>query len=696
MTTEASKPWWHTNGLLKAGGWHPYTGRMRRGIQPEDAEEQYEWEYTEEHILRLKELGVRLLVGQFDRGLGETDQAPHQDKAKLQAELCHKHGIYHGVYMANTVYFESMLKDHPDCEDWVVHTHDGRLSHYGGLQTFRWVACFNSPGWRQHMKEQVQKAIEYVGTDLLHWDNLGVWPEPDSCHCQHCQAAFRRYLQQRYPTAEEQTRRFGFAAGDFSTFRAPNYYLRFIQPWEVDHYDNPLHQDWIEFRMWTVTDYIRDMMEYARSLKPDIGADSNGQSIFGMNQAFIHGIDQDEQARHVDIICDECPDTRPDDEPGAIYPATVRFRGLKFHRRYGRPIFTAFNGEERLAFNMTFGGHPGINNRWGYAEPGKAPLRPPQPGVWELLEHYRRHENLYLDAVPLGRIAVWRGKKSLAFCSTDTHLSACVIEQLLFNTRIPFHILMDRAIAEEDLSAWRLIVVPNTWYISDEQVERLSAYVRGGGALLLTEQAGQFTAQPRRRTRPAFAHLFAEGLAEARAEQVEAFQFDPNKQFATKVGAGAAAYAVCGAGRVAYLPRIDYVHRPHAFRSGYNKRYDGIDSRYWKEPHNRREILDAIRWLDPSWDDVRVTGGPELRIELVRTAGGTHALHLLRCGELDGPRDLMLSLRTGAAPAGAVLCRPDRAEPIALQWHARGDRQEAALGGVGRHAVVNLGDYAFA
>ncbi len=475
MTKEAKKPWWRTTGLLKAGGWHPYTGRMRQGIQPEDIEEQYAWEYTEEHVLRLKELGVKLLIGQFDRGLGETDQAEHQELARRLAEMCHKHGIYHGVYIANTVYYESMLKDHPDCEDWVIKTHDGRLVHYGGLQTFRWVACFNSPGWRQHIKEQVKTAIEFVKTDELHFDNLGVWPEPDSCHCQYCQEAFRKYLIEHYPTPEAQKRRFGFAADDFSTFRAPNFYLRFLPPWGFDRYDNPLHQDWIDFRCWTVTDYIRDMTEHAKSLKPDICIDSNGQSIFGDNRAFMHGVDAEEQSQYVDIVCDECPDFRPDDSPDAVHRSTAKMRGMNFYRRLGKVIFTAFRDEETLAFNIAFCGHPGINSYWGYAEPGTKPLKPHQPGVKELLDHYQRSEDLYVDARAAAKIAVWRGKKSMRYISSDTHLSAIIIEQLLFNSRIPFSIVMDRCIEQEDLGQFRLIILPNTEYVSQAQIDRLSA-----------------------------------------------------------------------------------------------------------------------------------------------------------------------------------------------------------------------------
>ncbi|MBI4026505.1 MAG: beta-galactosidase [Verrucomicrobia bacterium] len=263
-----SLPWWKTDGIICAGGWHPLAGRLRAGNQTEAAEQDFAWEYSEAHIRRLKQLGITLLIGQFDRGLGDQDQAKAQKLAGLQARLCHRHGLRHGVYLANTIYFESMLKEHPECEEWAAKTHDHHFVHYGGEQTWRWVACFNSPGWRVRMKRQIEKAIREVGTDWLHFDNLAVWPEPDSCHCPFCQEAFRRFLRERYPTPASRRRRFGFTG--FDTFHAPNFYMRFAPPWDLDRINNPLMQEWILFRCWTVTDYIREMVEYARELKPDI------------------------------------------------------------------------------------------------------------------------------------------------------------------------------------------------------------------------------------------------------------------------------------------------------------------------------------------------------------------------------------------------------------------------------------------
>jgi len=682
-------PWWKTTGMLVAGGWHPLAGRLRNRIPEENIEEEYEWEYTEDHILRLKELGITVLVGQYDRGLGDTDQAESQEKARLQAELCHKHGIKHGVYMPNTIYYESMLKDYPDCEDWVVKTHDGGKTYYGGEQTWRWVACMNAPGWRSHIKRSVEKAIKYVKTDWLHFDNLGQSLAPQHCHCKYCQESFRKFLAERYPDAESQKRRFGYTG--FDTFRIQVFFPKFAEPWSIDRFRSPLFQEWLDWRIATVTGYIAEMSAYARQLKPDICIDSNGQAFHGNNTGLTQGRgDNEGQAAYVDVLWEENPDLRPDDDPRAVIPVTCKFRGFLHARRMNKIMLSAYREEESLAFNLTFSGHPAINSRWGYAEPGKMPLNDHQPGVKELLDHYKRNLALYIGAGPACRVAVWRNQKSLAYVSTDTYLSASVVEQTLFNHRIPFSIVQDGFINDEKLGEFDLVILPDVEFVSDEQVAALTRFVENGGRLLITEHSGMYTSEPRIRKTPAFAHLFAGEYNGSSAKLEENATIDEHKQFALKLDGGDPACASFGKGRAAYLPKLDYIYKPHTFKSGYNIHYDGIDSRYWKEPYNAAEVLTTLDWLYPALYPVKVYGVPELRLDYLKLEDGAEAVTMIRCGELGGARNVPFSIMAGKAPAESALYVPERDEPVALTWTQCNGRVETVLPGVSRHAVVRF------
>jgi glycosyl hydrolase family 42 (putative beta-galactosidase) len=690
MNTKSKLPWWKEEGLIKAGGWHPLNARLRNNANnPENEEELYEWEHSEERVLRLKELGINLVIGQFDRGLGDSDEAEEHEKAKKLVELCHKHGIKHGAYMANTIYFESVMKDYPDCEDWVVHTHDNRFVHYGGEQTFRWVGCFNSPGWRDRTKRHIKKAIEYVKTDLLHFDNLAVWPEPDSCHCKYCQEKFRKFLYEKYPTEKEQKSRFGFPG--FENFRAPNFYIRFLNPWDFDRIRNPLMQDWIEFRCQTVTDYIREMSKYAKSLNPGIAIDSNGQSVWGANQAFLHGINQTQQAAHVDIVCEENPDWKEDSEPDAIPKVTHKMRGMNLMRQLGKLVFTSYKNEEELAFNMAFCGCPGISPHWGYAEPRKGELKEAQAGVIPLLNHLKNNKDLYLGATPMAKIAVWRNQRSLAWSSFDTHLSACVMEHILYKRRIPFCIIQDESFKGKNLAKYDLLILPNVEYICDEQIDAINKFVEEGGSVLITENSGVYKENGRARRKSAFSDMFGESFSASARGLEETANFDPNKQFASKQESGASATSICGQGKCAYLGKIAYKHKPRTFKTGHNVHYDTIDSRYWKDPYNVDEILDLIEWLKPDYKPVKIFGQPEARMDWIKFRNGDEGCQILRCGELDSTADLRFAVLSEKDPKNALLYLPENDEPVPLEWTKTGKKFETCLRHVARLAVVKYG-----
>lgn len=685
MSNRKDKAWWREEGIFCVGGWHPLNGRIRRNANCHvNEEELFDWEYSEERIARLKELDVNLVVSQFDRGLSDEDQREAQDKAKRLAELCHAQGIRHGSYMANTVYFESMLKEHSECEDWVVRTYDNRFVHYGGEQTFRWVACLNSPGWRERMSAQIKKAVKHVKTDLLHFDNLAVWPEPDSCHCANCQSGFRKFLLDRYPTAELQRKRFGFTG--FETFRAPNFYLRFSNPWDFDRFTNPLMQDWIDFRCWTVTDYIREMSGFAKSLNPGIAIDSNGQSVWGGNQALLHGINQTQQLQYVDIVWEENPDWREDADPDAAPKVTHKFRGMNLARKLGKSVLTSFKDEESLAFNLCFSGNPGINMKWGYSEPKKSELNVAQTGVPELLRHFKKQKALYTQVTPKARIFVWRNQRSLAYVSFDTHLSACTFEHVLFKRRIPFSIIQDEQLNANGLRSCDLLILPDAEYISDEQAAVLTTFVSNGGSILVSEKSGAYDGSGRKRVGSAFSSIFNGKTLEGDEER-ETADFDPNRQTEMESGRAESKTVLFGKGRCAYLSGIEYKYLPRHFESRQNVHYDSIDSRYWKDPFNVDEILSLIEWLKSDFQPLKIVGHPELRLEWVQFPDGGEGCHIIRCGNLDAPAAVRLMVLSDEAPKGGKLYTPEQSA-VSLSWRQDGAWFETVLPSVKRHAVV--------
>ncbi len=83
-----------------------------------------------------------------------------------------------------------------------------------------------------------------------------------------------------------------------------------------------------------------------------------------------------------------------------------------------------------------------------------------------------------------------------------------------------------------------------------------------------------------------------------------------------------------------------------------------------------------------------LVGGKELRTELIKTADGELALTLLRCGYLDGPRNLVLVVQSPQSPDNARRYRPQQAEPTELVWTERPGGFEAMLQSAERHAMI--------
>lgn len=679
---------WPDKGIFSVGGWHPLPARLRRSVnQPEDLESQYEWDFSEERVRLLASNGVNLVLSQFDRGLGDSDATEDHKRARKLSVLCHRYGLRHGSYLANTIYFESMLKDYPECEDWVVKNYNNKFSHYGGEQTFRWVVCFNSPSWLVRMKTIIRKAIEYVDTDLLHFDNLSVWPEPDGCHCVYCQKKFRAFLYQRYPTAEEQKFRFGYTG--FETFRVPNFNESFQPAWSFDRFVNPLIQDYIDFRCETVTDYIKKLSQYSRSLNPDIMLDSNGQSISGVNRALLHGINSETQLKYVDIMCDECPDFRKDNEADAVPASILKFRSMKQARQLGKAVFTAFKDAEGLAFNLAFGGSPGIFMKWGYAEQNQQEKNPLPKDIEILLNHFKSNSNLYGTLRPAAKVVLLRSQKSLTYISTSTHLSVCVLEQVLFNHRIPFTIIGDEELSSKSLKNFDLLILPNVEYLSDDQEKIIENFVFLGKSLMVTEDTGQFKSTGRIRKLPAFNDIFKFEEKNSDCEQENA-SFDPNKQFREKQKQSSKIkFAKFGAGKAVYMPEMQYRYRAGVFESRYNIHYNGIDSRYWKEPLNTRELLNAMQWLEADLYPVKLYGAENVFIDIVKLRDKNQACMIFRAGNDSSPVSLRFGVKASQIPVMGKLYLPDNGNAEKIKFEKNGDYFETELKEVKKLAVVS-------
>jgi hypothetical protein len=119
-------------------------------------------------------------------------------------------------------------------------------------------ACLRNPAWRAVLKAWVRQGVRR-GVDGF----VANYFYRHNCLCEHCQAAFRRYLRDRF-TAEELRTRFGIA--DLATHQ-----FREIVSWHPAAETTPLRLEMLRFSQVSNKEAFDDVfVRYGRSLKPDL------------------------------------------------------------------------------------------------------------------------------------------------------------------------------------------------------------------------------------------------------------------------------------------------------------------------------------------------------------------------------------------------------------------------------------------
>ena len=268
--------------LLKEIVWpsnEPLAFERRRGRSTTNVEELYRKAHSEENIKKIAALGVKILGSggggggvHFYKGLGLELEREEMQNTKKLAELCHKYGIKLSVYVGGTIFIETMFIEEPKAREWVQRDQNGNPITYSGHQTYRYLPCYNHEGYVEYMKKVLRYAIEEIKADRIFFDNPGIGkPEPQSCHCPECVKKFREFLRKKYDD-DTLKRRLGFTVLDGVI---PPTYDVFNQPWNMRTIDDPLRQEWIDFRCQVKADFYRKMYEYIKKLNPSVSVALN-------------------------------------------------------------------------------------------------------------------------------------------------------------------------------------------------------------------------------------------------------------------------------------------------------------------------------------------------------------------------------------------------------------------------------------
>ena len=269
----------------------------------------------------------------------------------------------------------------------------------------------------------------------------------------------------------------------------------------------------------------------------------------------------------------------------------------------------------------------------------------------DLFDYYRKPESA-------ADVAVLHSYATMAFNNDRPYQSTFLYEQALIQAKVPFDIIFDRHLS--DLSRYRVLVLADQECLSDEQMERVRAFVRGGGGLVATEHTSLLTPWRSRRADFGLADLFA----------VRAPEFVPWPRRPEAILAIDPVRRRVGEGRVAYLPEVKpAVEKPAA---------EPMTSRYWHLPVNWPELVDSVRWAGGGDPLLKVEGPLTVTAELLSQERENRLLlHLVNYGMKENPvvRNLQIDLRSGEGEVRKVYTlSPDGGENPGLEFVAEGNR----------------------
>lgn len=607
------EPAWWDQGVVFVGNWEPLVFRLRKGGDlPVDVAERYQREHTEETVLKLKELGVNMILTHFYK-TGLDSEREDIELAKRLGELCHKHGMKLGTYIGGTIFAETLLRDVPEAKEWVRYDEHGDPVRYG-TQTYRYRPDFNHPGYVNHMKKVIRVAIEDVKTDLIHLDNHALIAPPWTGNTPEINRRFREFLRTKY-SAQQLKDRLGFA--DISAVTVPTWH-GIAEPAAMSPIGDPLIQEWVDFRCQDFAEYYGKLADYARQLNPNVVVELNPHGIYGSNRAFLNGIDHARLVPHGSVFWSEERNEAQVTDDGIL---VSKIRSLKLARTLDQTLFI-YTGPQRadsekrsyrllMAESMAY-------NRNCLGDVGSPLSAYNMPdGVRRYIRFYLDNNRHYSSTKVVADVALLRSFPSMAYNSFGPHLETTLMEQLLIQYKIPFEYVFDKDLG--DLSKYRAVILADQESLSDRAVEQIREYVRQGGGLVATGRTSLYNDW--RRVRKDY------GLADVLNIQVSSdytpsdvlniFYTDPGKTPVEKRG-------TFGKGRTAYLPAVVPGETVSELESvGEN----GFDNSYWALPENSEQIVSAIRYAAGTPFSVEFDHAPLTTVmELTEKKDGTERI----------------------------------------------------------------------
>jgi hypothetical protein len=641
ITAAASPPAWLESGpLIIVGNWDSMPiFRRRVGGGTTWQEHEYLKEHSEETVRRLKDLGVTMAIIHFYKGFGLEAEKEHEEDARKLAVMLHKFGIRVGVYIGSTIAYETFLAEKPEAADWFVPDFLGKPVFYDD-HTFRKRVYFMHPGYREYMKRVLRLAVEDLKVDDIDFDNTSMQAQAPIFQHPLAIQDFRGYLRTKYPS-EVLKKRLGFSD------------VRYVLPPQWDKplrtINDPLFQEWADFRCHQLNRYYAEMAQFIRGMNPNVVISTNPHSgISGRNTVWDQGVDYPGLLPYMDIVWTE-EGNEAGVTPEGILVSKIRTYKMATALRKRVLTYTAEISPNGTLVSGKAGGKLQMAESMAYNRQCLGMVGGMLAGYSaaddqrKYIKFFVHHFDHYRDVVNVADVGVLHSHASMAFNNDRPWQSAMLFEQTLIQAKIPFDIIFDHHL--KDLSKYRVLALPDQECLNNEQLELIRSFVQQGGGLVATEHSSLYTEW--RQRRPDF------GLQDLLKVSAPPWPGRSEAEDLLKIGPVRSAV---GRGRVVYLPEVKpAVEKPPTAP---------MTSVYWKLPVNEEELIAAVKWAAGQRLSLEVKAPPTVAAELMeQRQKGELLLHLLNYNFVRTPSvaniEVSLQLPQGKKVRNVSLLSPD-------------------------------------
>jgi hypothetical protein len=547
-------PQWIKNGFADAGATHePWIFLTRRNNPTFNQwqKEEFDYQLSEDFIKSLAEAGITVYHVGFYKGFGFEAEKDYMDQVARAASIAHKYGMKVDTYINwNTMAYETFFAEVPEAKTdlWYQVDVNGKpiMLTYGFQQSFRFRPCFNHDGYMEYFKEKIIRyAVEKVKTDFIHFDNFDFNYPPEADFNPVTIAAFRKYISDKY-TPEQRFERFGFK--DVSHILPPMW--NDPNPAEkMVVINDPVIQEWIDFRCWTFTSRLAECARFARELNREVVIEVNPHGLVGSNRAWEAGINHPDLMQYTNVIWTE-DQNNPRWENGV---AIGKFRHYKLGRTMNNFIMTGNHKPNDFAENLA------LNRTMGSLGRGV-----PTGVRKKYLDFWRDNKDLYTNAAGAEKVAILRSYPSMAYNIVETQVAVNMAEQALQQRQIPFDIIFDQQV--NDLSKYAVLVLAEQESLTDDIMKSLKTFAGNGGGLVITGNTGIYDGWRRLRKQS-----FLAAMLEAAGGKYS-------------MGSGHSFSFSYGKGKVVYIPQL--LHPGGEIKLGFES--------IWHMPHNANELSSAV------------------------------------------------------------------------------------------------------